>query len=758
MFRFLSAQRVAVVCIVALTAACSRDPEVAKRQYVRNGDRFVAEKNYRAAIVEYRNAVRIDGQFGAARFKLAQAYDAAGNRQSARDQFVRAADLLSQDAAAQLAAATALLGAGEFRDARARAQRALELDSKNAMAYLVRGSAAAGLRDFDGALKSFEEGLIAEPRSAELRVNIGILKTLQGNASEAETAFKQAIAVDPGSVPARLALGNYYWWLGRETDAERAIRDAVVLDPNGMSSNRALALFYLATNRASDAELPLRRAADATEDPQPRLILADYYIGQKRYAEALPILQKLTGDPASFAAASIRRATIAYQTGETDQAYAILDEVIAKEPKNTEVLLVKGGWLLGEKKLATALETAQAAVKVDPESWSAHELLGSVHVARRQPEQAMQALTEALRLNGQALNTQILLSDLNLVQGKTAAAVRFADDAVRTRPDSGLARLALVRALVGADELKRARIEIQPLLLGSPDAAAVQIALGQLEAGERNDVAARRAFERAAALDPRSPEPVAGLLQLDVAAKQVAQAVKRVEDYVSKVPDDAEILYLAAVTYANAGSLAQAEASVKKVIALDASHMKAYNLLASLYIQQQKLDLARIEYERIIQQQPMNISAHTMTALLLQAQRKDADAKKMYEKILSLDRHAVVAANNLAYMYAEEDTNLDIALNLAQTAKAARPDDPDVNDTLAWVYYKRGLPSLAIEPLEHSIKVNPSNPFYHYHLGVAFLKLGDRIHARRALEQALSLQPNFERSAEARKALTELQR
>jgi Flp pilus assembly protein TadD len=146
-----------------------------------------------------------------------------------------------------------------------------------------------------------------------------------------------------------------------------------------------------------------------------------------------------------------------------------------------------------------------------------------------------------------------------------------------------------------------------------------------------------------------------------------------------------------------------------------------------------------------------------MLGILLEAQRQPAEARKAYERVLDLDARAPVAANNLAYMYAEEGANLDVALNLAQTAKSGRPDDPDVNDTLGWVFYKRNLPALAREPLEQAVKTNPKHALYQYHLGLVYARLGETSSARAALEQALALLPDATRAPEVRKALAELQ-
>ncbi len=50
----------------------------------------------------------------------------------------------------------------------------------------------------------------------------------------------------------------------------------------------------------------------------------------------------------------------------------------------------------------------------------------------------------------------------------------------------------------------------------------------------------------------------------------------------------------------------------------------------------------------------------------------------------------------------------------------------------------------------------PNNAAYHYHLGVAYLKTEQTAKARRALEDALRLNPDFDGAADARKLLAGL--
>jgi Flp pilus assembly protein TadD len=124
--------------------------------------------------------------------------------------------------------------------------------------------------------------------------------------------------------------------------------------------------------------------------------------------------------------------------------------------------------------------------------------------------------------------------------------------------------------------------------------------------------------------------------------------------------------------------------------------------------------------------------------------------------VLQLEPNAAVAANNLAWLYVESGVNLDLALQLAQTAKAGMPTQPEVSDTLGWIYCRKGLLSQAIRELEETIQRDPLNPLYQYHLGVAYAKNGNRDKAKRALEAALRLRPDFEGAADATRLLANL--
>ena len=107
-------------------------------------------------------------------------------------------------------------------------------------------------------------------------------------------------------------------------------------------------------------------------------------------------------------------------------------------------------------------------------------------------------------------------------------------------------------------------------------------------------------------------------------------------------------------------------------------------------------------------------------------QNRTDDARRAFEQVLALDPKASVAANNLAWIYAENGGNLDVAMQLAQTAQAALPDSGETSDTLGWIYLKKEIYGLSITTLRRAVELEPKNPKFHYHLGLAYARSGDK--------------------------------
>jgi len=177
------------------------------------------------------------------------------------------------------------------------------------------------------------------------------------------------------------------------------------------------------------------------------------------------------------------------------------------------------------------------------------------------------------------------------------------------------------------------------------------------------------------------------------------------------------------------------------------SALEAYELLEQLYVSQKQLDRALSEYQTLSARGAADVGPLTMIGLIEEARGNAAAARTEYEQALAKNPSAAVAANNLAWLYAQ-DGRLDEALRLATDAQSALRSRPEAIDTLGWVYLKRGESRSAIEAFERAIAQAPNKSTYHYHLGLAHAQIGDRRAAAAALRQALTLGlPDADRAA-----------
>jgi tetratricopeptide (TPR) repeat protein len=746
---------VAAVGLALTVTACSPDPQKAKLRFFQSGEAYFTQRNYAEAIVQYRNAVARDGSYGEARFKLGQAYEATGDLRNAIREYVRAADLMPKNVPAQIAAARLLIEAGQFPEAKERALTALSEDSKNAEALILLGNALAGMKDLDGAVKEVEKAIDTDPTRVLSYGNLGLLEIAKGNKAGAEAAFKRAIEISPKSAQAHLSLANYYWASERPADAEKEFKTALTLEPKSVSGNRGLALFYFNAHREKEAEQYLKAYADITSETGPRLILIDFYLSTNKVAEASAVLNQLQQTKDGFAPAKMRFAAIDFAAGRQDNAFKKVDEVLARDPHDENALLEKGRFFMAQAKPAEAVKLADLVLKGNANSAPAHFLRAASLEGTGELDDAIQSFQEVIRLDPSAFQPQLRLATLYLRRRNPKAAAELLGQVLKKQPQSGAAHYWYARTLLRLGDLVDTEREVAELVKDNPSSPDTQTLLGDFYWEKHDWARSRAAYTKALDLQPSSLDALSGLVRVNMVENKLPVARQLIDARSPQNSKDERLLLLAGSTYYLIGDFKQSEITFRRVLDVNPASLEAYNRLARLYLTQHRLDEAKQDYEDAVKQQPkIAVAASTMVGVILTMQNKPAEARKSYEQALALNSKAAVAANNLAWIYAENGgANLDVALQLAQTAKAQLPENAQTSDTLGWIYYKKGLGTLAIQALRQSVEQDPKNAVVHYHLGLAYVQAGERKLGAQSLQEALKLDPAFESAADAKKVL-----
>jgi tetratricopeptide (TPR) repeat protein len=309
---------------------------------------------------------------------------------------------------------------------------------------------------------------------------------------------------------------------------------------------------------------------------------------------------------------------------------------------------------------------------------------------------------------------------------------------------------------VRPDDFPKAAAEIQRLLQAYPNSPAVRTMVGVYRRAINDTAGARRDFEKALEMEPNNLDAIVELVTLDLSTGRHNEARHLIRERLRHRPNDPPLLLLAAKTALAQHQNAEAERILRHLIKVDGANIEAYTLLGQVYIAAGKIDAAIVEFNAIVARDPRSATAHTMLGLLWHTKRRLPQALGHYEKAFAADPRSATAANNLAWVLAENDTDLDRAMSLAQAAKAQLPGNPEILDTLGWVYVKRAMFPLAVTSFEQAVEQAPDNPTYAYHLGLAHSKLGNDAKARKSLERALKIDPKFANAEDARKILATL--
>lgn len=740
-----------LVAMVGCTSVAER-----KQRHFALGNDHAAKGEYPEAIIEYRNAVQLDEKFGPARYRLALAYEHTGDMNQAFREMVRAADLMPDDTDVQLRAGGLLLLAGRYEDAAARAQKVLGRDPKNVDALILLGKGGAGLKDSDSALALLQNATKQLPDDPRLQQSVGELQRSRGNLGAAEAALKRAVALAPQSLQPRQTLALYYSSVGRNADAEQILKDAVAFESPDLPITRDLAVLYFLQGRDGEAEpLFVKIVAAFPNDASFRVALGDLLARNRRFDEAIAAYEAVADVKDIAPIVTARIAFAEYESSRREAAHKRLADAMAKTPRNTDLRTMSARLYLADRKFEAAEAAAKIVLELEPDRFEPLYVAGTAALEQGRRAEALQALRKAALAAPKAVGPQIQLGRLFLERGETDTALQYAKEAAALAPAQPLAQLLLVRAYTAAGDIRNAQASADVLLRNYSASAEAQSASGNVALLKKDHPAARRAFARALDLDPRSAEAFAGMIQIELNENRPTEAVALAGRSIAQHPDDPRLLLVAARTFLAAKDTGRAEATLQQALKLSgaAAPLDAYGMLAGIYFSQHRLDEAKAQFERVAREQPAAIGPPTMIGIILQLQNKPKEAQVVYERLLEQNAQAAVAANNLAMLLADAGEQLDVALNHAQTAKTALPQDAAINDTLGWVYYKKGLSSLAISSFKLSAARDPANPVYQYHLGLAYAQSGDKNNARQALGAALKLSADFEGAAEARSAL-----
>ena len=349
-----------------------------------------------------------------------------------------------------------------------------------------------------------------------------------------------------------------------------------------------------------------------------------------------------------------------------------------------------------------ALKYVNAVLAKEPQNFEALSMKALLMLSQHHFAEGLKVAEEAKTINPYNAFIYGLIIDGNVEMGNYTAAVENSDKMVSTRPDiRSYSRISYLREIYGdyPGAIDAMKMAVTAGLPGDEGTEWCRVQLARLYENTGDKRNAEMYYTMALENRPGYAYALAGLARIAAASNNLPKAVS---------------FYLQADSLVNDYSIKEELSDVYKA----AGEKEKAQALANNVID------------------GMNAAA---------ASEKRDDSSGHYS-----DRE-------LAYAYLKVNQN-DKALDHALIEYNRRPDNIDVNETVAWVYYSKKDYAKALPYAQAALKTNCQNPTLLCRMGLIYFKNADKATAGKLLKAGLLANPdiNMELKAAAQQALASI--
>jgi len=746
--------------ISALLFLCSCDSNTRKERHFTSGQHYFEQGKYREAVIEFANAIKIDPGYAEAHHQLAQTYLKLQQAPGAARELARTIELQPDNYQARIDLANLLMLGHDFQHAKEQVDILLRTRPGDPSVRLVVSSLLAGQENWSGAMEEVNKAVALAPGRWELYLQLGVLQFKNNQPDAAEASLSKVIELNPGAIQPRVMLGNYYLSRRRFGDAEQQFHKAMELNSRSPEPRAALAHLYLAEGKKAEAEDLLKHAkAEFPDDSAGYRLLGDFYFTTGEIDKALAEYATLYQQHPEDLQVKKNYVQLLIQTKRFPEARRLDDELLKANPNDEDALVYQSQMQITDGDVNDAAPNLETVIKNAPKNSEAHYALGVAYEKLGYLERAVSEWREALRLQPNMLDAERSLANVAMRTGDMGTLEEAATQliALQSASPEGYALRALSN--INRRRYGEAEQDIRKAIAIAPKSAFGYAQLGNLKFVEKQYGDALRAYQDALDRNPDSTDALRGVMNTLVAQKQADAAIVAANAQIAKSPNNSSFYDLLGTTlFFSKKDFSAADAAFQKSAAIDPHNTDALFKLCQVRVAKGEADQAIATAQQALKDNPREANLYVLLGKLYESKSDWKQAEDADQSALAISPQHPQASNNLAKLLVQTGGNLDVALSLAQTARTALPDSPAFADTLAWINYQKGAYQSAIGLLQEALKLQeknkaPDNPDIHYHLGMAYAKIGQNALAREQLERALKINPN---ASEAKKQLAQL--
>jgi tetratricopeptide (TPR) repeat protein len=718
--RFLIVQLV-LLCSVLL-GGCS--PQAKNARHLARAGKYREKQQYREALLEYMNVLRENPTNRVAIRETGLTFFDMGDSRAAFPYLQQADASNPSDTETSWKLGAVYLSRGDRVQARKKAAGVLSRHPDHLEAIMLWAGTAASSNEIDEAIGSLKKASARLKDQPRLYLALGAMHVQREDYAAAEEVYQAALKQDAKAWKPHLALGD----------------------------------LYLLKRDSVRAEQEYRMAADfSPQDSVARIRFARFLWASRKPKEAREILEDVTRKSPESVPAWFQLAEFAFSERDFDLCNDILNRILKQSPSHIDAFLLLQRVKLAQGKVDEAIVEYGRLVAAFPKVAQGRFFLGMAYLQKGDVSKATAELEKSVELNPEFMDAFRVLSELQIRTGNADGALNLLNKLIRRHPDAGFAHVLIGEAHSSRKDFSKAAEAYRKLINLTPNNPQGFFLLGLALQRQGKIAEAVAMYESSLKLHPGFVEALdrLAILELERTGKWDASLI-RIRRQIEIAPDQAGLRYLLGLAYLRMSEWDEAEKALLKAVELQPDLTAAYVALSQVYVVRNKDNEALERIDKALSVNSNDVASLMMKGTLLERKNDFAAAAQQYQLVLRSNPRHAQAANNLAYLYAEDQDKKEKAFELAKLARELAPKDPAIADTLGWIVYRRGDFKWALTLLQESADQLLGHPEVLYHLGMSQSAFGNDEAAREALAEALKSNQEFKGRDEAKELLAVL--
>jgi tetratricopeptide (TPR) repeat protein len=574
------------------------------------------------------------------------------------------------------------------------------------------------------ALGYIERAIVKHPKQSSLYLaKISLLR--DGLMTEKiASVYEKLISLNPKNFLYKKELALFLVQQQQYAEAEKLLKDFLKTDPKNIESQLGLVKLTLATKGKDEATKLINDFVTASPESMPlKFAHYDFLKQVGEFEQAKSLIEKLISEAQEIddkLKAMSFYADDLLELGFRPRATKLVDEVINKDAKNREGLMVKAKFAMLDQKFNSAIGIYRNILADFPNDTAALIALGKAYEYSGTIELANETYFLAYQMNRNVDEIREGYVDFLIKYKLNERAEQLVQEWVSASPNNPyfLKRLALLKTNNGKFEEAE---KIVNRMIESPRMSAFGYQLqgdifnisGQLES-------ATDSYLKAFNLEKQNAIFMGNVVDAYLKNQKQAQAIALLESIDINASYYYEAQLILAKLYEKTAP-GNTEKIYSELIKMSPQRPDAYVNWSNMLSQKGMKNEAVSIIEKCIGINKENYECQFAMADRYLEQKRYDEVISIYKNLVALHPSDLVMRNNLASLLIDHAKNKDEkehAFYLAQTF--ANTEEPILKDTYGWAAFKVGRMNEAIKALEFATRKAPAEGLFHYHLAKVY--------------------------------------